>query len=187
MCDTLPPYALPGYPPRPHLFHGETLQTTFWGAPLPHLPPPERTTTPATPTCGRQSRRLWPTLHGHMSRQLLERTVFENHQTSGGAHCTQGSGVCLATGSPPYGDVWAVTCVVLVGGASAQQAAHAGHKRERKACQEPKRPPPPPAPGPMIVRLSQGFEATSSTVWGLQDAGVMRLPPPPPPPPTALP
>ena len=37
----------------------------------------------------------------------------------------------------PYGDVWAVTCGVLLT-LSRQQAAHAGHERKRKACQGPK-------------------------------------------------
>ena len=43
-------------------------------------------------------------------------------------------GICQT----PYGDVWTVMCVVLLGALSAQQAANAGHKRERKPYQEPR-------------------------------------------------
>ena len=39
--------------------------------------------------------------------------------------------------APPNGDVSAVTCVLLVDAKSAQHRAHADHKNERKACQEP--------------------------------------------------
>ena len=35
----------------------------------------------------------------------------------------------------PYGDVWTLPCVVLL---KTQSAAHAGHQRYRKACQEPR-------------------------------------------------
>ena len=38
----------------------------------------------------------------------------------------------------PYGDVWTVMCVVLLGALSAQEAANADHKRERKPYQEPR-------------------------------------------------
>ena len=46
--------------------------------------------------------------------------------------------ICMVYAKPPYSDVWTVMCVVLLGALSAQEAATAGHKRERKPYQEPR-------------------------------------------------
>ena len=53
--------------------------------------------------------------------------------------CPAGSATCFVVSwlilnmPSPYGDGWTVTRVVLLETLSAHQAAHAGHKRERKA------------------------------------------------------